>query len=46
MLALAADKIAAVTGFLTADLLGPDMAQHWVSEPQLVARFGVPSNPP
>jgi RNA polymerase sigma-70 factor, ECF subfamily len=39
-------KIAAVTGFLTADLLGPEDAGDWISGAELFARFGLPADPP
>jgi RNA polymerase sigma-70 factor, ECF subfamily len=39
-------KIAAVTGFLTADLLGPEDAGRWISGAELFARFGLPADPP
>ena len=39
-------KIAAVTGFLTADLLGPENAGGWISGAELFARFGLPADPP
>ena len=39
-------RIAAVTGFLTADLLGPEDAGGWISGAELFARFGLPANPP
>jgi RNA polymerase sigma-70 factor (ECF subfamily) len=39
-------KIAAVTGFLTADLLGPEDAGPWITGAELFARFGVPADPP
>jgi RNA polymerase sigma-70 factor, ECF subfamily len=39
-------KIAAVTGFLTADLLGGDDTGSWVSGAELFARFGLPADPP
>jgi RNA polymerase sigma-70 factor (ECF subfamily) len=40
------DKIAAVTGFLTADLLGPEDSGGWISGAELFARFGLPADPP
>jgi RNA polymerase sigma-70 factor, ECF subfamily len=41
------DKIAAVTGFLTADILGgPDAAGGWISGAELYRRFGLPLDPP
>ncbi len=46
VLTLDGDKIAAVTGFLTADLLGPPNAQGWVSGAELFQRFGLPADPP
>ncbi len=46
VLTLDGDKIAAVTGFLTADLLGPGQAGRWVSGAELFSRFGVPAGPP
>jgi RNA polymerase sigma-70 factor, ECF subfamily len=39
-------KIAAVTGFLTADLLSPENAGGWISGAELFARFGLPADPP
>jgi RNA polymerase sigma-70 factor, ECF subfamily len=39
------DKIAAVTGFLTADLLGPAHSGRWVSGAELFRRFGLPDTP-
>jgi RNA polymerase sigma-70 factor, ECF subfamily len=48
VLALDADgtgKIAAVTGFLTADILGPENTGNWVSGEEMFARFGVPARP-
>jgi len=39
-------RIAAVTGFLTADLLGPEDAGGWISGAELFARFGLPADPP
>jgi len=39
------DKIAAVTGFLTADILGPDSTGDWVSGAEMFARFGLPADP-
>ncbi len=39
-------KIAAVTGFLTADLLGSEDAGGWITGAELFARFGVPADPP
>jgi RNA polymerase sigma-70 factor, ECF subfamily len=41
----APDKIAAVTGFLTADILGPDSPGDWVSGAEMFARFGLPADP-
>jgi RNA polymerase sigma-70 factor, ECF subfamily len=46
VITLAGDKIAAVTGFLTADLLGPQNAGGWVSGAELFGRFGLPADPP
>jgi len=37
--------IGAVTGFLTADLIG-DEAGRWISGAELFARFGLPADPP
>jgi RNA polymerase sigma-70 factor, ECF subfamily len=42
----ASGKIAAVTGFLTADLLSPENAGGWISGAELFARFGLPADPP
>ncbi len=39
-------RIAAVTGFLTADLFGPEDAGGWISGAELFARFGLPADPP
>ena len=39
-------KIAAVTGFLTADLIGLEDAGGWISGAELFARFGLPADPP
>ena len=38
-------KIAAVTGFLTADILGRDSAEDWVSGAEMFGRFGLPAHP-
>jgi RNA polymerase sigma-70 factor (ECF subfamily) len=48
VLTLSADgeRIAAVTGFLTADLVGADEAGRWISGAELFARFGLPADPP
>jgi RNA polymerase sigma-70 factor, ECF subfamily len=46
VLTLEGDKISAVTGFLTADLLGPDQAGAWIQGAELFERFGVPADPP
>jgi RNA polymerase sigma-70 factor, ECF subfamily len=46
VLTLDGDKIAAVTGFLTGDLLSPDNAGGWVSGAALFKRFGLPATPP
>jgi RNA polymerase sigma-70 factor, ECF subfamily len=45
VLTLDGDKIAAVTGFLTADILGPGDAQDWVSGEEMFGRFGLPAHP-
>ena len=45
VLTLEAGKIAAVTGFLTADLLGRENAGGWVSGAELFKRFGLPADP-
>jgi hypothetical protein len=45
-LTLEGDKIAAVTGFLTGDLLGPGNAGGWVSGAELFERFGLSADPP
>jgi RNA polymerase sigma-70 factor (ECF subfamily) len=42
----AGGKIAAVTGFLTADLLAPENAGGWISGAEMFARFGLPADPP
>jgi RNA polymerase sigma-70 factor (ECF subfamily) len=39
-------KIAGVTGFLTADILGPPHDSGWISGADLFARFGLPPRPP
>jgi len=39
-------KIAAVTGFLTSDLIGSDDAGRWISGAELFARFDLPADPP
>jgi len=44
VLTLNGDKIAAVTGFLTADLLEPDDAGGWIRGADLVGRFGLSAN--
>jgi RNA polymerase sigma-70 factor, ECF subfamily len=46
VLTLDGDKIAAVTGFLTGDLLSPENAGGWVSGAALFKRFGLPATPP
>jgi len=46
VLTLDGEKIAAVTGFLTAELLGPEHAGGWVRGAELFARFGLPADPP
>jgi RNA polymerase sigma-70 factor (ECF subfamily) len=46
VLTVRADKISAVTGFLTADLLGPEDAGNWISGAELFGRFGLPAEPP
>jgi len=46
VLTLDKDKIAAVTGFLTADLIGPENAGTWVSGAELFGRFGLPAEAP
>jgi RNA polymerase sigma-70 factor (ECF subfamily) len=46
VLTLKGDKIAAVVGFLTADILGPQEAGDWGRGAQLFGRFGVPADPP
>lgn len=46
VLTLDGDKIAAVTGFLTADLLGPAEAAGWVTGAELFGRFGLPADAP
>jgi RNA polymerase sigma-70 factor, ECF subfamily len=45
VLTLDGDKIAAVTGFLTADLLGPGNAGGWIRGAELFGRFGLPPDP-
>lgn len=46
VLTLEGDKIAAVTGFLTADILGPGNAAGWVGGAELFERFGLSADPP
>lgn len=46
VLTLRGDKIAAVTGFLTADLIGPPYADGWMSGAELFGRFGLPVDAP
>jgi RNA polymerase sigma-70 factor (ECF subfamily) len=46
VLTLEGDKITAVTGFLTADLLGPQNAGGWISGADLFSQFGIPADPP
>jgi hypothetical protein len=46
VLTIDGDKIAAVTGFLTADVLGPEDSGGWISGAELFARFGLPAGPP
>jgi RNA polymerase sigma-70 factor (ECF subfamily) len=46
VITLDGDKIAAVTGFLTADLLSLENADGWISGAELFARFGLPADPP
>jgi RNA polymerase sigma-70 factor (ECF subfamily) len=43
---LRGDKIAAVTGFLTADAIGPHGADGWVTGARFFGRFGVCADPP
>jgi RNA polymerase sigma-70 factor, ECF subfamily len=46
VLTLDGDKIAAVTGFLTAGALGPVSAPGWISGAELFERFAIPLDPP
>ena len=46
VLTLDGDKISAVTGFLTADLLSPENAGGWISGAALFNRFGLPAEAP
>ncbi|HTU75627.1 MAG TPA: sigma-70 family RNA polymerase sigma factor [Trebonia sp.] len=46
VLTLKGDKIAAVTGFLTADIIGPQEAGGWVRGARLFGRLGLPAYPP
>ncbi|MGD0699715.1 MAG: sigma-70 family RNA polymerase sigma factor [Trebonia sp.] len=46
VLTIDGDKIAAVTGFLTADLLGRADSGGWIPGAELFARFGLPAGPP
>jgi RNA polymerase sigma-70 factor (ECF subfamily) len=39
-------KIAAVTGFLTADLVGQEDAGGWITGTEMFARFGLPAEAP
>jgi len=48
VLTLDEDKVAAVTGFLTADILGPaspEDTRNWVSGEEMFRRFGLSVNP-
>jgi RNA polymerase sigma-70 factor (ECF subfamily) len=46
VLTVQGDKIAAVTGFLSADILGPAHAGSWIAGTALFERFGLPPDPP
>jgi len=46
VLTVRGDKIAAVTGFLTADIIGPQEAAGWVRGARLFGRFGLPAEAP
>jgi RNA polymerase sigma-70 factor, ECF subfamily len=46
VLTLDGDKIAAVTGFLTADVFGPEKAGGWADGAEVFRRFGLPPGPP
>jgi RNA polymerase sigma-70 factor (ECF subfamily) len=46
VLTLDGDKISAVTGFLSADLLSPQNAGGWISGAALFKRFGLPAEAP
>jgi len=46
VLTIDAGKIAAVTGFLTADILGPQNSGGWVRGAELFGRFGLSLDPP
>lgn len=45
VITLDGDKIAAVTGFLTADILGQKNAGGWIPGVELFGRFGLPADP-
>ena len=46
VITLEGEKIGAVTGFLTAELVGPDEAGGWIGGAEMFARFGLPADPP
>jgi RNA polymerase sigma-70 factor, ECF subfamily len=46
VITLDGDKIAAVTGFMTAEILGRENARGWVQGAELFGRFGLPADPP
>ena len=46
VLTLDGDRIAAVTGFLTAGLIGADESTGWITGADLFARFGLPPEAP
>jgi RNA polymerase sigma-70 factor (ECF subfamily) len=46
VLTLDGDKIAAVTGFLAADLFSQENADGWISGAALFKRFGLPAEVP
>jgi len=44
VITLDGDKIAAVTGFLTADVMG--LEGSWISGAEMFGRFGISADPP
>jgi RNA polymerase sigma-70 factor, ECF subfamily len=45
VLTLREDKIAAVTGFLGAEMLGPEHQGAWTAGAEMFGRFGLPARP-